>query len=329
MKAFIRYLKEKKKVLITGAVFGLVIIVTDFLYRVPWQACCYSLVVCTVVGLVIILIDSYKKNSHLDTIKRMENSLKQSEIMYPAPMDELEKSYQEQILKLKSIMLDESLEASLKYQQMMDYYTLWVHQIKTPISSMRLVLGQMDSTQSRKISSDLTRIEQYVSMVLMYLKLDFGNSDYVIKPENIDEIIKPILRKLAPDFIGRKLSITYEPIERTVITDGKWLSFCIEQILTNSLKYTNSGGIKIFIEDDFLVIEDTGIGILAQDLPRIFEKGYTGFNGHETNQSSGIGLYLCKRICDDLCLTLKASSTINVGTKIKISLKQDKLNVRD
>ena len=211
---------------------------------------------------------------------------------------------------------------------MIDYYTVWAHQIKTPIASMRLHLQNEDSVLSRTLSSDLHRIEQYVEMVLTFLRLNSESTDYVIKEYDLDKIVKQAVRKFSSDFIGRKLSLVYEPLNTTVITDEKWLYFVIEQVLSNALKYTPSGSITITLENEkTLRIHDTGIGIAPEDLPRIFENGYTGYNGRADKKASGIGLYLCKRICSNLGYTITARSIVDVGTIIDIDLSQTKLEV--
>jgi len=219
-------------------------------------------------------------------------------------------------------------QTNRKYADMIDYYTVWAHQIKTPIASMRLHLQNEDSALSRTLTSDLHRIEQYVEMVLTFLRLNSESTDYVIKEYDLDKIIKSAVRKFSTDFIGRKLSLVYEPVNTTVITDEKWLSFVIEQVLSNALKYTPAGSITITLENEkTLRIRDTGIGIAPEDLPRIFENGYTGYNGRTDKKASGIGLYLCKRICNNLGHTITARSIVDVGTIIEIDLAQTELEV--
>lgn len=214
-------------------------------------------------------------------------------------------------------------DAEYKYQNMMDYYTVWAHQIKTPISSMKLSLQGEDSRTARRLSADLFRIEQYVDMVLVYLRLDAESTDYVFRECNMDDIIKKSVKKFASEFIGRRLSLEYEPVEVTVISDPKWLEFVIGQIVSNSLKYTREGAIKIYGQSPgVLVIEDTGIGIAKVDLPRIFEKGYTGYNGRNDGNASGIGLYLVKRVCSNLQIGIKAESEVGKGTKMILDLNQ-------
>lgn len=192
------------------------------------------------------------------------------------------------------------------------------------IAAMRLTLQPDDTPNARRLMSQLLRIEQYVDMVLMYLRLDEGTSDYVIRACDLDGIIRQSLRKFAGEFIDRRLTLHYEPLHLSVVTDEKWLGFVVEQVLSNALKYTPEGG-SITIDAEApatLCIRDTGIGITAEDLPRIFDRGYTGRNGRTYRQASGIGLYLCRRICRDLGHTITASSAAGEGTVLRLDLSR-------
>ena len=215
-----------------------------------------------------------------------------------------------------------------RYSDMVEYYTIWAHQIKTPISSMRLTLQNEDSTLSRKLTADLFRVEQYVEMVLMFLRLDSDSTDYVIREYDLDGIVRGAVKKFAGEFIGRKLRLDYQPLNTTVLTDEKWLSFVVEQLLSNALKYTPSGTISITLEQEqTLCVRDTGIGIAPEDLPRVFEKGYTGYNGRSDKRASGIGLYLCKRICQNLGHRISVESQVEKGTTVRIDLARQKLEI--
>ena len=211
-----------------------------------------------------------------------------------------------------------------RYGDMVDYYTMWAHQIKTPIASMRLTLQNEDSGLARSLSGDLMRVEQYVEMVLVFLRLDSSTTDYVIRAHSLDDIVRPAVRKFAGEFIRRRLRLDYQPLDRTVFTDAKWLGFVVEQVLSNALKYTASGSVTIAMDGDDLCIRDTGMGIAPEDLPRIFDRGFTGLNGRRDTRASGIGLYLCRRICRSLGHTIRASSVPNQGTEIRIGLGQKK-----
>ena len=162
------------------------------------------------------------------------------------------------------------------------------------------------------------------------LKTSIKKANAAIENNDADkaETVKAAVKKFSGEFISRKISLDMTEIDGTVITDDKWLSFVIEQVISNALKYTPKGTISIYMEEPkILCIKDTGIGIAPEDLPRIFEKGYTGYNGRADKKASGIGLYLCKRICTNLGHQISAVSEPDQGTLIRISLKQERLKV--
>ena len=206
-------------------------------------------------------------------------------------------------------------------QESMDYYTTWVHQIKTPISVMRMTLEGEDTEEHRELSAELFRIEQYVEMVLSYLRLDSDSSDYVFQEYDLDSIIRQAVHKYAPLFVRKKLRLSYEPVNVKVLTDEKWLLFILEQILSNSIKYTQEGSVSITLAPDkVLNISDTGIGIAPEDLPRIFERGFTGYNGRSDKKSTGLGLYLCKKAAGRLSHKISVQSKPGAGTVVSIDL---------
>lgn len=232
---------------------------------------------------------------------------------------------------------------------MTDYYTMWAHQIKTPIFALRLLLQESPEENKEKLS-ELFKIEQYVEMVLGYLRTEDMSSDLKLSRCSLDRIIRDQIHKYAGIFVSKKLTLTYESISQDVLTDEKWLGFVIGQILSNALKYTRTGGIRIYLEkklsldtDDVsisignddcnkvenltLVIEDTGIGIRAEDIPRIFEKGYTGVNGRDDNRATGIGLYLSNKIMRKLGHRLYITSTEGKGTKVFLEFSVEDLNM--
>ena len=328
MKLFLQYLKQRRRIFIVGIVFCVIFAVSFLLYHLPIGAVIYPTLLCAALGILIMVFDFLRvKREHeaLNSIRSMTDVIAESLPKIDGIKDE---DYQ-QILRLLSEEHNHyRTQTNRKYADMIDYYTVWAHQIKTPIASMRLHLQNEDSALARTLSSDLHRIEQYVEMVLTFLRLNSESTDYVIKEYDLDKIVKQAVRKFSSDFIGRKLSLVYEPLNTTVITDEKWLSFVIEQVLSNALKYTPAGSITITLENEkTLRIRDTGIGIAPEDLPRIFENGYTGYNGRTDKKASGIGLYLCKRICINLGHTITARSIVDVGTIIDIDLVQTKLEV--
>ncbi len=319
MKHFGGYLRSRLgTIILCVCLFG-VFAAADLLFEVETIVLWYPLILGAMLLLVVGAVD------YVMFLKK-HKELSYGEL--PTPKSLIEEDYQSIIAKLKEEAEMRASSASQDYNNMIEYYTVWAHQIKTPIAAMRLNLQSEDSESARKLMGDLNRIESYVEMVLTFLRLDSDSTDYVIKEHDLDEIIKSSVRKFSREFILKKLTLNYEPVKYKCITDEKWLEFIIEQVISNAVKYTSEGGVRIYMDEPgLLVIEDTGIGISAEDLPRIFENGYTGFNGREDKRASGIGLYLCKRIADNLGHKITAESTPGVGTKMIIDVRGKKLGV--
>ena len=313
------YLKSRLKVLVLLVVVEGIFVSSYFLFDLPAVTVLYPLVLSSVAVLIAGVIDFL-------IVYNKHGRLKRNDL--PQTSGPLEKDYQEIINKLKEEQEYSRQKTTSDFNNMVEYYTVWAHQIKTPIASMRLQIQSVDSELARRLDGDLNRIEAYVEMVLTFLRLDSDSTDYVIRKIDLDAVIKPAIRKFARDFISKKLTMDFKPTEYKVLSDDKWLSFVIEQVLSNAVKYTKKGGIKVYMDEPgILCIEDTGIGISAEDLPRIFENGYTGFNGREDKRASGIGLYLCKRICDNLGHKIYAESEPGVGTKIRIDMNIKEIGI--
>lgn len=328
MKLFGEYIQQKRSVLILQAVFAAIFIVTFALYRLPLAAVLYPVGICVALGLLFMIYDYRRIKKHHDSLQEIRTFMDISVDRLPEPETIADRDYSRIIELLRDELSSTVTDMNLRYDNMIEYYTVWAHQIKTPIAAMKLHLQNEDSLLSRTVSSELLRIEQYVEMVLVFLRLDSKSTDYVIKEYELDDIVRQAVKKFAGEFIARKLTLDYDEVGVLVITDEKWLLFVIEQVLSNALKYTRSGGISIYLENEnVLCIKDTGIGVAYEDLPRIFEKGYTGYNGRGDKKASGIGLYLCKRICGNLGHNISAVSVPGEGTTIKIDVGRNKLEV--
>lgn len=219
-------------------------------------------------------------------------------------------------------------QALRTHSEMQDYFLMWVHQIKTPITVAKLIVDTMEHEQTKhKLMQELLAIETYSNMAMNYLKLSQANPDMDISEINIDEVIRPLLRKYSIVFIRNHIRLEYEPIGVFVITDANWLSVLIEQLLSNAAKYTSHGvvGIRFRHKENTLEIYDTGIGIRKEDIPRIFEKGYSGFNGRANQKSSGLGLFLAKKIAKKLNLKIDVTSKPNQGSCFTIQFPHPNL----
>lgn len=315
------YIREHLKATMVFLLFSVMLAVSFRLYRLPVAAVAYPAALCSAAGFAVLILDYIKALKKHREMCRIAGMSREAAEMLPPAESIAEDDMRQLVLNLDEELRKAETAANKTFSDTVDYYTMWAHQIKTPIASMKLRLQNEDSDISRKLSLDLFKIEQYVEMVMMFLKLEERSRDYVFKKYDLDSIIRETLRKFSGEFIMRKLNLAYEPSEVKVLTDEKWLSFVIEQVISNALKYTPEGSISIKLKEPCtLCIEDTGIGIAAEDLPRIFEKGYTGLNGRADKQASGIGLYLCRRICDELGHSISAVSEPGKGTCVMLGL---------
>lgn len=322
------YIQKRLVCIFVFLLFTAIFLCAFFLYDLPLGAVIYPAVVCIVLGLIFLFFDIRRaatKHNKLLRLSHLTSSLMED---FPKIISQDDEDYQKIIEQLRQEQHKLRADVDKCYRDMTDYYTIWVHQIKTPIAAMRLILQGEDSAVCGQLLQELVRIEQYVQMVLVFLRLDSDSGDYVFAQTDLDSIIKESVKKFSGQFIRKKLFLNYSPCHISVLTDEKWLSFIIEQILSNALKYTQTGGITIEIEKPLtLCIRDTGIGIAPEDLPRVFEKSYTGYNGRKDKKASGLGLYLCNRICTNLGHSITINSSLDSGTVVKIHLEQQKMNV--
>ena len=242
------------------------------------------------------------------------------------PQTALEALLFEKLALLEMDKKNRAIEEREKLNDLMDYYTLWAHQIKTPIAASSLLVGEIeDKKVKNQLEQELFKIESYVNIVLQYLRLESFHEDLVLKKENVEDLVKEIVKKYAIFFIQKGLSLHLHDLDRTIITDRKWFVVILEQVLSNSLKYTSQGGIEIYFQEDALYIKDSGLGIQDADLLRVFERGFSGYNGRLTQQSSGLGLYLSKKIADELGHQISIASQVGHGTTVMISFSEKKM----
>lgn len=314
--AFIRY--RLQIILFYAATAGLYIAV-QYLSGNSVAFAWYAVLLAGVILLLTLIPDAlsfYRKHRQL---AQTSQTLSLFEPEFPEASNLLEQEYMDIAKGLYQSLHDAKEEIVYAQSQHLDYYTLWVHQIKTPIAAMQLVLQDMpDSPEKDTLMQELFGIERYTELALQYARLGSVASDLVIAPCELEPIVHESVKKYALLFIYKKLSVEIEALPHTVLSDSKWLRFIIEQILSNAVKYTKQGGVKIYAENGNLVIEDTGAGIRPEDLPRIFEKGYTGFQGRTDTRASGIGLYLCKKAADALSISIKAQSTLGTGSRFTL-----------
>lgn len=313
------YIRDRRCVSIVWAVCGLLLSFVHQLYGLPWEPLVYGLAICLTVGLGAAAVDLYGHWRRHTYLVRMQAEVSQGLPDLPKPRDLVE----EDLFYLLETLWEEKerclLAGRREQEEALDYYMLWTHQVKTPIAAMRLICQGEDTQMGRDLQAELFKIEQYVEMALSYVRLGSSSTDYVFRRYPLDDLVRQAVRKYASLFIQKKIRLDLKPLDGQVVTDEKWLVFVIGQILSNALKYTSKGCISIYQEgEDVLVIQDTGIGIAPEDLPRIWEKGFTGYNGREDKRATGIGMYLCKRVLEDLSHTIAVTSQVGKGTKVSI-----------
>ena len=309
------------------AICAVIFAVVLYLYRMPVEAVGYAAALCASVLLLWAVIRFILWRRRVIRLEEMQGRAALTLDQLPEPEGLEAEAYQELLRELDELRRQVSSDADAREREAVDYYTMWVHQIKTPIAAMGLLLQGDDTERGRELRSELFRIEQYVELVLSYLRLGSDASDYVIREQELDAILRQAVRKYAPLFIRGKVSLELSPTGLRVLTDEKWLQLVVEQVLSNAVKYAPGGRVRIYARDTRLIVEDTGVGIAREDLPRIFERGFTGCNGRMDKRATGIGLYLCREICRRLGHTITAESEVGLGTRIILGLERPLLEV--
>lgn len=247
-------------------------------------------------------------------------------LVFMAFLNKKEEKLKNQIQELEEANLNLRNDFLAKEKELQEYFLIWIHQIKTPITAGKLICdSDIENENIKNIKKELIYIEDYTNMALSYLKMANHNTDMDISLVNLDDIIRPLIKKYAILFISNNIKLEYEKLNVKVITDSKWCMVVIEQLLSNAIKYTKNGIVSISFneKENYLEIKDNGIGIKDSDLPKIFDKGYSGFNGRQNQKSTGIGLFLVKQILDKLGQKVKLESKLGEGTSVKVYFNID------
>ncbi len=321
MDFFFPYLRARAGVMALLAVFAAIFALLTGFSGLPLRTTLYALLLCLAAALCVGAVD------YARSLRRHRLLLGQRERVSDAPdapvpdNSPLGRDYQALLAAEREESRRLRSQADRRREELLDYYTLWVHQAKTPIAAMRLLLHATPSEQSTELAQELQKLEQYVDMALQYLRLEGEGTDFLIRRCDVDALVRRTVRKFAPSFIRRHITLELPETGLSVLTDEKWLGFVLGQLFSNALQYTPPGGaISVYAVGEALVVADTGIGIASEDLPRVFERGYTGCNGRTDRKSTGIGLYLCKKVCDGLGHGLSISSRPGAGTRVRLEL---------
>lgn len=331
-RILIDYLRERRWhcLFAIAAVFFLLLVF--WLYRIPSRTLAYSGVLCAFVLFCGVLTEYFFYRREWLERQRLFVSLEDN-------LDTLSPAYSREVqdyrLLLSQLLTEKKTERQNmeeQYQELKEYIMLWAHQVKTPITALKLLVQKLEENpqetadsqkELRHMKEELFAIETYVSMNLEYIRLDSLNADLSIGHYSVERLIKAEVHRFSPLFIAKRLSVKMDNLEQTIITDEKWFSFVLGQILSNALKYTKQGGITIYAEKQqnqvHIFVQDSGIGIAPEDMPRLFDKAFTGYNGHMDKHATGIGLYLSKKILEKLGHSVSIISEIGRGTCVEIT----------
>lgn len=320
------YLRSRMRLLAAWGIVIFLFALVLFLCRAPLAPVLYAALLS---GFFLLLFGIFDYLSFRTRHRRLSAGLAEPLLAadaLPPAATAVEADYQQLLRALQKRCRAQEQEAAQRQREMTEYYTTWVHQIKTPIAAMDLLLQERQD--AAPLRCELQKIEEYTEMALCYQRLHTDSTDFVIRTCRLDDIVRQTVRRYAPSFIQKKLQLHYTPPDCSVLTDEKWLAFVIGQVLSNALKYTAQGGVSIFSEaPKTLCIRDTGIGIDPADLPRVFEMGYTGGNGRLDKRASGIGLGLCRQIMTKLGHRITIASEAGRGTTVRLFLATAQLEV--
>lgn len=327
MKELCDFLREKRQLLFFLLFFEGALCLIYGLYGLPWGPAGYTCLMTAVVTLGLLTAGFFRwkrKRRQLLILKRQaEQSLETAD--FPKAETPLEEIYQEIIREQEKRCQREQKESREKLVRSREYYTRWSHQIKTPIAAMELLL-QEEPADVRALKRELLKTSQYVEMALSYQRMEGEGNDLVIQRYELRPVVMQAVKKVSPLLIHKHISFSAGDLSGEVLTDEKWLVFVLEQLLTNASKYTKEGGsVRIGQENGMLVLRDTGIGIRPEDLPRIFEWGYTGYNGRLDKRSTGVGLALVKQVMEMLGNKIEIRSVLGEGTEVLLDLRRTEL----
>lgn len=329
-RLFWHWLAARRWVLLyLGAVFGFFFLVYA-LHGYPWGVAGYAALLGLGLGAGLGLWDYARFAAKHRELARLAGRFPTSPPQSPENL--IEADYQAIITALEAERARLESQNEHVRRDAEEYYALWAHQVKTPMAAMRLLLQsgaeQPGGREKADLEQELFRIGQYVEMVLQYQRLSSLQNDLVLREHQLSALAKKAAKGCATLFIHKGLALELEGVAGTVVTDEKWFCFVLEQLYTNAVKYTRAGAVRLYCPDAHtLVVEDTGIGIPPADLPRVFERGFTGTVGRSERSSTGIGLYLCRAILGRLGFGISIESQPGRGTRVLLHLEQAALEV--
>ena len=321
------YLKEKSIFLSVNLMFFIMISIVMYFSNISFVIIFFVFFIWFFPLSTYILIEYMKYRKYFSNINNILESLDKKYLL-PEVLQEPNFMVGENINDILKELSRDMHEQVKHYRNIQEeyreYIEMWVHEIKTPIASSKLLIENNTNEVTRKIDTQMDRIENYVEQVLYYSRSDEVGKDYIIKKVGLSKLVKDVIKRNQRDFISKRISLQLGDLDEIIYSDTKWVEFILNQIIGNAIKYSKGKDDKIEIylkkisSAVILTIKDHGVGIIERDLNRVFEKGFTGENGRKFGKSTGIGLYLCKKLTDKLGLGLQVQSEENVGTEISI-----------
>lgn len=308
----------------SAAVFAVVL----FLSGLPAEPVRYAALLCAVGGVVCALPGYLQYRRWYRAAELALQGLPEAVDRLRAPSGAVEEAYDAALRRLCAMLAKSETDRQRQRIENADYFTMWIHQIKTPIAAMQLILREQDDARSRELLAELFRIDQYAEMALTYARLESPTTDLVLRRCAVEPIVRSVVRQYAGQFVRRHVALRCEIEPVCALTDEKWLAFILGQLLSNAVKYTENGTVTVRVTKELVLsVSDTGIGIAPEDLPRIFEKGFTGYNGRAGRKSTGLGMYLSRCAAEKLGHRISVQSAPGQGTTVSVDLRSVDLGV--
>lgn len=324
----LRYLRQYGAVLVMLALFTGIFAAVFLLYGLPPEPVAYAAGLCVLLGGTAMALHFARYVCQHRERQRVCNAPALLLDQLPRPTTLIQEDDRAIMEELARQLRDTQTELRHVQQDSQDYFNAWVHQIKTPMAVMRLTFQSEDTDEHRAMLQELFHMEQYVDMALGYARLGNATKDLMLRQVALDGVIRGVIRDFAPLLIRRRIALRYEGTKEKALSDSKWLRFLLGQIMSNAVKYTSAGSVTVEVAPGPIVtVTDTGIGIAPEDVPRVFEKGYTGCNGRSGQKATGLGLFLTRQAADMLGHRVSLVSKVGEGTTVTVDLRRKRLDV--
>lgn len=327
------YIKDKINYILALAIY--IIIISTYLRAISLTYSTIFIVIFITLTFFVLafLISYYKTSIYLKNIETIMDKLPEKYLiteLWQKPRGAEKLAYYKILKRANKSMLENVTDIKEKQKDYKEYIESWVHEIKIPITSAKLLCENNKTVITNKIDEDIEEVNNYVEQALFYARMDQVSNDFMIREISLNEVIKNVLARNKKIMIQNNMKVELKDVNIKCYTDEKWLEFILNQIITNSIKYRNDNNAVVKItgiqnkENIILKIKDNGIGIKKSEIDRIFDKGFTGTNGRNQTKSTGIGLYLCKRLCEGIGMEIDANSKENEYTEIVIIIPREK-----